>query len=114
MSGRQWTATEDMAVRELYPIHGMAWARWPEVLPGRTAKAVAERASRLGVTGALPADGTRRPRAAEHPRIAEIIGLLGEGVPPSAIDSRLGLRPDTARKAISKRWRITRGKDSRS
>ena len=47
--GLSWTPEEDEAVRMHYPLHGPNWDGWAALLPGRTPKAVTQRASVLGV-----------------------------------------------------------------
>ena len=118
-----WEAWEDDVVRELYPIHGPSWDRWGEVLPGRTGSSVANRARRLGVRmsptvltearSRASAKGNATKAAKEAALEREVMALLDRGLPPSAIDVRLGLGPGTARRVISKRWRRKRNEEER-
>ena len=48
-SGRRWTPEEDEALRLHYPLHGPDWEAWKVILPGRTDKAISQRASVLSV-----------------------------------------------------------------
>lgn len=54
--GARWTPGEDAAIRRLYPGRGAGSPEVRAALPGRTARAVAQRACELGV-----ASGVRGP-----------------------------------------------------
>lgn len=66
---RKWAPEEDAALRFHYPLHGMYWPGWREVLPGRSVDAVYSRAAKLGLRrssrGRKRKPGTAEP---ERPR----------------------------------------------
>lgn len=121
----RWSAAEDEAIREAYPLHGADWDGWADALPGRSESAIRSRAGKLGLR-LLPEvlslshsqanrrrkgrrkDGEPRPDPLER----SCMELLAGGMPPSAIDARLGLEPGTSRRVISQRWRRTRKEGS--
>lgn len=53
--GEPWSPEEEATLREHYPAHGREWDGWELLLPGRTRRAIAVQATRLGVRC-----GTRR------------------------------------------------------
>ena len=87
-----WTAREDDALRANYPRHMAAWDGWAELLPGRSAYAIQQRASRLGLS-------TKRRRWTP-----EEVELVSEHYPRhgAAWDGWDELLPGRSRQAISR------------
>jgi hypothetical protein len=70
MGGAKWTPDEDAIVRDAGTRHGLEWDGWADVLPNRSASAIAQRKVALGVVGPK----SRMPRA--HWTDAERAALL--------------------------------------
>lgn len=113
--GGSWTAGEDTLLAAHYPDWGGDWDGWAALLPGRSMASIRSRAHKLGLRMAPEAVSARRARggiAASEARVAArdgregaVMVLLDHGLPPSAIDARLGYEPGTAIRVISARWR---------
>lgn len=50
MSGHLWSTSDEKTLRECYPTYGPSWDGWKLLLPGRSAAAIANHASDMGVT----------------------------------------------------------------
>ncbi len=106
--GGSWTADEDTILAAHYPDWGGDWDGWAALLPGRSMASIRSRAHKLDLRMTPEAVSARRARggsAASEARVAARDGLLDHGLPPSAIDARLGYEPGTAIRVISARWR---------
>ena len=53
MSGARWTEAEDAALRRLYPGRGAASDAVRDALPGRSERAISQRACQLGVSAGV-------------------------------------------------------------
>lgn len=85
----RWSPDEDRALLTYYD-RGCQWDGWPEVLPGRNARARRERYSRI----------MSRPMD----MVDDIDRLFHRGYAPSEIATRLGMREETVRKKLVRRW----------
>lgn len=47
--GSEWTTRQDELLERYYPEHGPSWDGWERLLPGRTCRAIAKQASKIGV-----------------------------------------------------------------
>ena len=65
----RWTDDELATLEHHYPEHGPNWDGWSNLLPGRTQRAIANKAAKLSVT----ADTPRGPFGKYTPRELEII-----------------------------------------
>lgn len=50
MSGHLWSTSDEKTLRECYPTYGPSWDGWKLLLPGKSAAAIANHASDMGVT----------------------------------------------------------------
>ena len=122
MRPNSWSADEDAILVAHYADHGGEWDGWAALLPGRSTPSIRKRARAKGVRMSPEAisESRRRAQAASAEARAEardrmegvalalegrVMALLDAGLPPSAIDARLGEPPGTARRVVSARWR---------
>jgi hypothetical protein len=73
MGGAKWTPDEDAVVRDAGTRHGLEWDGWADVLPNRSASAIAQRKVALGVIS----DRSTRPREpwTDEQRVALLKGV---------------------------------------
>lgn len=122
-SATLWSDLEDDAIRQMYPGRGPHWAGWSDVLPGRSPRAIEQRASALGVrrgkrdeAKALPE--MLRPAGGDRPRAMSlrdddkaVMRMMRDGMAPSEIDRALHLVPGTAHHVVVGVWNWDRRKD---
>lgn len=77
-----------------YYDRGCCWDGWPEVLPGRNARARRDRYNRI----------MSRPMEI----VDDVDALFHRGYAPSEIAVRLGIREEDVRKKLVRRWRHDR------
>lgn len=110
MSERQWTDLQDDILFDCYPKFGPSWKGWAEVLPGRTKKAIGERARRLGLSYRFADKGDDRhyrPKAlvmAPDPYEPYVVKCMEEGMTPTQIDCMMRWLPGSARLIMSNKW----------
>jgi hypothetical protein len=85
-----WTDQQIVLLRRHYGEHGPTWDGWRELLPDKSSKAIAIKASRIGLA------------AIRHEK--SVMALHCEGKPPSAIDAELGLPDGMAHNVIVRVW----------
>lgn len=99
---RNWTTLEIKALRRHYPERGPKWPGWSEILPGRSAGAISNKAAALGVERTTPAEPTPESKTPwtveEDAEVLELYPVHGPGWPGWA-----AALPGRTKRAVSKR-----------
>lgn len=101
MSGTvKWTPEEDDVLRRHYAEHGDRWHMWAELLPGRTTKAIFQRAHRLGISHPRKRGKDFALERAEMVAMAD----MHRGLAPSQIDESRFWAPRRAHDLVVTAW----------